>query len=173
MTSKQPMTAEKARDLFPCFPVALVTAGDNVASFGLMHVFSFKPPIIGIGVRRTRYTYEMIEKNKDFGINLPGKDLVEAVNICGRKSGRDVDKFQLAGLTRMAPSEINSVLVEECPMNIECKLHRKIEMPEASHDWLLGEIVTAHKNEGAVPEDALLYWNQMYRLIGDAVGKRE
>ena len=173
MTQKEQLEPARAQNLFPAFPVALVTAGENVASYGLIHIFSFKPPLIGVGVRRSRYTYEMIEKTGDFGVNLPGKNLVDAVNLCGSKSGRDLDKFEAAGLTKMKASQISSVLIEDCPINIECKVYKKMEMPEASHDWFLGEVVQVHMDEGADADDAILYWNKKYTLVGEKVGDRK
>ncbi|MDG6220537.1 MAG: flavin reductase family protein [Candidatus Thermoplasmatota archaeon] len=170
--SKKEVTVEESKGLFPAFPVALITAGENVASYGLVHIFSFTPMLIGVGVRRSRHTYDMIKKTGDFGVNLPGKDLVDAVNVCGTKSGRDVDKFEACGLTKVPGSKIKSVLVGECPINIECALHRIIEMPDSTHDWFLGEVVAARMDDGGKAEDALLYWNAKYRLVGEEIGKR-
>jgi flavin reductase (DIM6/NTAB) family NADH-FMN oxidoreductase RutF len=50
-------------------------------------------------VRPTRYTYEFIERNKQYTLSCFGKSLKEALNVCGTFSGRDVDKVAKAGLT--------------------------------------------------------------------------
>ena len=174
MSEKEVLEVKDAMKIFPAFPVALVTAGENVASYGLIHIFSFEPMLIGIGVRKSRHTYTMIEETGDFGVNLPGKDLVDAVNLCGRKSGRDIEKFQAAGITMMPSTKIKSVLVKECIFNMECKVYRKIEMPEATHDWFLGEVVALHSDKDANVDDVLLYWNAKYRLVGEeALGTRK
>lgn len=53
-----------------------------------------------------------------------------------RKSGRDVDKFSAMHLTPSPAAKVGTVLVEESPVNLECKVTQVI--PLGSHDlfWL-------------------------------------
>ena len=61
--------------------------------------FSFDPPMVMVGIVPSRYTFELIQNSKDYTINIPTEDLLPAVRICGSKSGRDVNKWELANLT--------------------------------------------------------------------------
>ncbi|PKK86352.1 MAG: flavin reductase family protein [Thermoplasmata archaeon HGW-Thermoplasmata-1] len=174
---KKPAKLSQARNFFPNFPVALVSVGDNIISIGLVHIFSFEPHIIGIGVRRERHSYGLIKELGEFAVNIPTSDMVDAVNGCGRTSGRDTDKFEKFGLTRMDAKEIKSKLVAECPVNIECRVVKEVEFDDegarGTHPWFFGEVVAVHAEEGYDTERALLYWNGKYRREGEIVGKRE
>ena len=55
------------------------------------------PELIAVSVSEARYTYECL--TDEFVINLPTKELVEQVWTVGTLSGRNVNKFQVAGLT--------------------------------------------------------------------------
>jgi len=53
-----------------------------------------------------------------------------------------VDEFSEIGLTPMPAKAVSPPLIEERPVNLECKVRRVI--PLGSHDLLLGEIVDLH-----------------------------
>ncbi len=75
----------------------LITAGvlENfnmmTASWGGMG-YLWNKPVAFIFVRPERYTYEFIEKSDYFTLSFLGK-LRKVYNICGSKSGRDIDKL--------------------------------------------------------------------------------
>jgi flavin reductase (DIM6/NTAB) family NADH-FMN oxidoreductase RutF len=167
---KQEIEPKEARTKFPAFPVVLVTTGENIIAIGMVHVFSFDPLMIGIGVHPKRHSYKLLKEHKDFGVNIPTLDLAEKVNQCGSHSGRKMNKFQEFGLTQMKPKSIRSVLVEECPVNMECKVVN--EFSTGDHDWFVGEVVKVHKEENYDREKALSYWAKEYRAMGELIMKR-
>ena len=83
-------------------------------------------------------------------------------------SGRDVDKFARAGLTRQASSHIKSALIEECPVNVECRVVHAVDFP-GSHQWYIGQILCAHVDAGYVRDHALLYWPREFRRVGGVI----
>ena len=52
------------------------------------------PPMVSICVRPERYSYGMIRETGEFVINLPTEKIVKAVDYCGVKSGKNIDKFK-------------------------------------------------------------------------------
>ena len=82
-------------------------AGDKINSMviGWGHLGRiWERPVFIAYVRDCRYTYEMIEKNPEFTINVPINEMNKnAFMICGTKSGRDMDKISEAGLTLEEP----------------------------------------------------------------------
>jgi flavin reductase (DIM6/NTAB) family NADH-FMN oxidoreductase RutF len=168
---KSEIDLSTARSNFPAFPVVLVTVGENIIAIGLVHVFSFTPPMLGIGVHPRRFSYQLLKEVRDFGVNIPTKEQAEEVNICGTFSGRDFNKFEKANLTPMNPKLIKSILIEECPVNFECKLVAELSFG-GSHDWFVGEVVAAYKEENYDRENALGYWTKEYRVMGELVMKR-
>ena len=82
----------------------LITAKDQgkvnamTASWGCMGVLWNKPVAVGF-IRPQRHTFSLTEAQDRISLAFLGEDNREALNICGRKSGRDCDKLSLAGLT--------------------------------------------------------------------------
>lgn len=89
------------------------------ASWGSMGVL-WRRKICFIFVRPTRYTYEFMEKNETFSLNFFSEEWREALNICGSKSGRDIDKAKETGLKPFA-GDNNTTGFEQARMVIECK----------------------------------------------------
>jgi flavin reductase (DIM6/NTAB) family NADH-FMN oxidoreductase RutF len=50
-------------------------------------------------IRPTRYTYEFIERSERYTLSFFSRRYRSALNLCGTKSGRDVDKTAETGLT--------------------------------------------------------------------------
>ena len=155
---------------FPAFPVALVTIQDNIITVATAHMFSFKPPLVTVGICPPRYSYQLIKEVGEFGINIPTKEMIESVEFCGLNSGRDVNKFQETGLTPMEPSKISTKLIQECPVNLECKVLHEVQLPnelQGTHRWFIGSVETAHIDENYDKQKALLYWQKKYRTVGE------
>jgi flavin reductase (DIM6/NTAB) family NADH-FMN oxidoreductase RutF len=55
--------------------------------------------MLSISVRPERYSHHLIQESGEFVVNLPTESLVRAIDWCGVKSGRDVDKFATMHLT--------------------------------------------------------------------------
>ena len=74
-------------------------------------------------VREGRYSKAQIDRTGEFTLSIPLDGSVPGiVQVCGRTSGRNVDKVQEAGLT-LEPPEVNSTPgVREYPLTLECKV---------------------------------------------------
>lgn len=155
---------------FPVFPVTLISVGKNVFTASLVHVFSFSPPLIGVGVHKSRYSFELLKEQQDFVVNLPSLDLLAAVKICGEKSGRDVDKFKLAKLTQKPSQVISSVQVGECPLSLECQVVEKLVLSERT--WFVGEVKAVCFAPHFDKTKLLTYWGGEYRKCGSKVAER-
>jgi len=75
-----------------------------------------------VAVRPSRYTYMFIEKNGDFTVNVPSRDMEKIVDYCGSVSGRDHDKFKESGLTIVSSKKVTSPIIYECVVHFECKV---------------------------------------------------
>jgi flavin reductase (DIM6/NTAB) family NADH-FMN oxidoreductase RutF len=156
----------------PAFPVVLVTVDRNIMTAAAFHFYSFDPPSVMVGIRPRNLTYELIMERREFGINIPAVEQLDAVRVCGSLSGRTVDKFAEAGLTPRAGKAIDSVLIEECPVNLECRVVHQVPYG-GSHTWFVGQIHTVHIAPGYAREQALMYWLGEYRAVGEVVYKAE
>jgi flavin reductase (DIM6/NTAB) family NADH-FMN oxidoreductase RutF len=110
--------------------------------------------LVSIGVAPSRYSFGLIRKSGVYVVNVVDKGLVEAVRICGENSGRNVDKFKLAGLTPVKASKVNAPIIQESPVSLECKVFKEIEV--GGHVWFIAEVQAAHVREGYDWKDGLL-----------------
>jgi flavin reductase (DIM6/NTAB) family NADH-FMN oxidoreductase RutF len=153
--------------VLPAFPVVLVTVARNIMTAGAFHFYSFEPPSVMVGVIPRQYTYELIERHNEFAINLPTVEQVEAVRTCGSQSGRDgTDKYQESGLTPFPGSAIQSQLIQECPVNLECIVVHRVAFG-GSHQWFVGEVQAVHIERGYQRDQSLMFWSGEYRRVGE------
>lgn len=173
MAVKTEMNPVRGIRTFPAFPVVLAVVGkeeQNIITLALVHVFSFSPPLVGIGVSPSRYSHELLHRSPDFSVNIPSKELVEETIYCGEKSGKDVNKFEETGLTSVPAKKISSPIIGECLVNLECK---KVQVFDTGdHTWFVGEIVCAQTVENYDRERALIYWAGEFRTLGEIIRGR-
>ena len=141
--------------LFLPKPVALVSTAhdgrDNVMTAAWVSVVCMEPPQVAVAIRESRFSFELLQASGEFVVNMPSQDLWRAVDLCGVVSGRDQDKFALAGLTRERPSEVGAPLVAECPLNIECRV--SASLPLGSHTLFVGLVLAVHLEEDCLGEE--------------------
>ena len=135
--------------LYP-LPVVMVSLADrdgspNIITLAWVGTVCTNPPMVSISVRPERYSYPILKETGEFVINLTTKELAFATDYCGVKSGRDVDKFKEMGLTPIPASEVKAPMIQESPVNIECRV-RQI-LPLGSHDMFLADVVAVHADE--------------------------
>ncbi len=103
----------------------LIAAGPNerhnmmTASWGGLGVL-WNRPVCFCFIRPQRYTREFVEANDAFSLTFYGPEHRKALNFCGSKSGRDVDKAKETGLT---PIELTPGITSfaEARIVLECK----------------------------------------------------
>ena len=145
---KEVMYNGYAKEMLDAFPKGVflnVSDGqrDNTMTIGWGSIgFMWKKPILMVMVRHSRYTYELIEKADSFTVSVPlYTDLKKELGICGSKSGRDMDKFQAAGLTKLKANKVSAPLVGECDLHFECKivgkqkLTQEVLLPDIDKTW--------------------------------------
>ena len=83
----------------------------------------WEKPVFVAYVRSSRHTCSLIDASGEFTVNIPvdGVDL-DALILCGTKSGRDMDKVAAAGLTLVEPEVVSVPAVKEFPLTFECRV---------------------------------------------------
>jgi flavin reductase (DIM6/NTAB) family NADH-FMN oxidoreductase RutF len=85
-------------------------------------------PVFVVAVRHSRHTFKLMEESKSFTVCLPAKDMVEALEFCGTKSGKDVDKFTKFHWTRVKGKTVDAPYIKECPVHFECRIIYKDDL---------------------------------------------
>jgi flavin reductase (DIM6/NTAB) family NADH-FMN oxidoreductase RutF len=111
----------------------------NVFTVAWTGILCTQPPVTYISVRPERFSYELISKSKEFVINLATQEMVRAVDICGVKSGRKVDKFELTGLSTDSASKVTAPIIVQSPVNIECRVRETVKL--GTHDMFIADII--------------------------------
>ena len=162
-------------------PPVLVSCGGleqpNLITIGWTGTICTQPSMVSISVRPERFSHHLIQESGQFAINLPTESLVRAIDWCGVKSGRDVDKFAAMHLTAAPAAKVGTVLVEESPVNLECKVTQVI--PLGSHDLFLAEVVACDVDESLLDENGklcldkaklIVYSHGEYLALGKKLG---
>lgn len=140
------MTKEhfKGSTLLNPVPVVLVTSIDkenntNVFTAAWVGTACTKPPIITLSIRPERLSYSNIKESMEFVVNLPSSNLTASVDFCGVRSGRTINKIEHCNFTLGESAKISTPIIEECPVNLECKVTSIL--PLGSHDLFLAEVL--------------------------------
>ena len=79
-------------------PVVMVSCGDmersDIITIAWVGTVNSEPPMLSVSIRKSRLSYDLIEKSGEFVVNLVTKELLKICDGCGIVSGRDVDKFK-------------------------------------------------------------------------------
>lgn len=102
----------------------------NVMTCAWATPVSDEPPIVIVCVSKEHHTAKLIKQTKEFAINIPSKNLLPALWICGKSSGRDTDKFKKAKLEILKGNKVKAPLIKNCIGYIECKLWKTVDAGE-------------------------------------------
>ena len=152
--------------------IVLISAVDadgraDICTVGAWSLVNGEPRMFGIAMCARsggqhywkRYTTTCIEQTGEFVINIPHVGLSRAWEVCGsvsRTREPDADKFARAALTPAPAEKVKAPLIAECPVNIECRLYAKLELP--THDWIVGEPLACHTAVEVLEGRAALHW---------------
>ena len=124
-------------------PAVMVSCGEgekaNIITIAWTGIINSDPPMTYISVRKSRHSHKLIEESGEFVINLTTEALAFATDYCGVKSGKELNKFKETGLTPVKGQAVSCPLIEEAPVNLECKVKEIHSYP--SHDMFVAEIV--------------------------------
>ncbi|MGQ1784826.1 flavin reductase family protein [Saccharicrinis sp. GN24d3] len=165
-------------------PAVMVTVGNSPENYNIITIawtgtICSDPPMCYISVRKGRHSYPILKETGEFVINLTTKDLSYATDWCGVRSGRQYDKFKEMHLTPGKASVVSAPIIEESPVNIECKVTQVVEL--GTHDMFMAEVVNVKADEKFIDERSgafslfkaklLCYSHGNYYEVGKRIGK--
>ena len=120
----------------------------NFMALGWLTRVNFKPPMLGVAVNQGHASHAAIVETGEFSVNFPTVDMVEVTDYVGLVSGKRVDK---SGLFTLFYGKLNGApMITECPLTMECKLVKTVELPNNS--FFIGEIMGAYSEERFLTE---------------------
>jgi flavin reductase (DIM6/NTAB) family NADH-FMN oxidoreductase RutF len=108
--------------------------------------FIWNKPVAMVAVRKSRYTYELLDKINNFTISMPlTANLKKELAGAGSQSGRDINKFTEFSLIAQPSLKVPSPLIEQCDLFYECRIVYKQAMDP---DHLDPQIISAYYKQG-------------------------
>lgn len=162
------LSVEPNTTLFPV-PLVLVTCGDqspNLLTINRVSSCNAEPPMLAISIRPSRYSHDLIMETGEFVVNIPGQEMEDILDYVGVTTGREEDKWKVRGLTPIPAKSVTPPLIKECPVNIECRLVRTIQLP--SHTMFISEVVALHIQDWGLNDRSEV---DLEKLAGYAYGE--
>lgn len=130
------------------------TGKANIMTVAWIIPISVDPPWLGMSIRPQRHSYNLILESGEFVVNVPTFNLANQVLFCGRRSGKEHDKFRETSLKAMRAKKVNAPAIAECVGHLECRLVKTLELGD--HMLVIGEIIKAYATDG--------YFDQIYDI---------
>ena len=173
------------------YPALVVLVGANingkpnytpVAHTGLMINRS------SVALTSNSHSNKGIKENGTFSINIPSQEQLILTDYCGLVSGRDTDKGAL--FTNFYGELGTAPMIEECPLNMECKVVETTVSPFARStpaDVYIAEIIATYCNEDVLTDGKfdlikakpyfisardLFYYGLGERIAKDGIGEQ-
>lgn len=145
MSGRVTIAPEKAYRLINHGPCPLVTTGDgtrrNVAPINWTVPVEFDPPRVLCAMGQGSLTEEMVRTTGEWVLNLVSEEKAAALVHCGKRSGRQGDKFASSGLTPVPCAIVKPPRLAEAFAHLELKLDKSIPYGEVTLH--IGSIVHA------------------------------
>ncbi len=168
--------------LYP-LPAVMASCADKEGNQNMLTVawcgtICSDPAMVYISVRKERHSYHMIEQTGEYVLNLTTEALAFATDYAGVRSGAKENKIEVLGLHTQPAAKLKyAPLIEESPVNIECKV---VEVKDlGSHTMFMANVEAVQVDPRLLNEKGALqlndahlitYCHGTYRGLGKKIG---
>ena len=146
----------------------------NIITVSYLGIVCEEPPIIGLAIRPSRYSYQLILDEGEFTVNLPRIEDLKAVDYCGTLSGKKRNKSADIGLKLEPSQDIKAPRIATSPVVFECRLQQIIKnsLIGGTHDYIVAWVDGAYRKKGFRIEkfEGLATTNYNYRQVIATLG---
>ena len=164
-------------------PAVMVSCGESPEEYNIITIawtgtICSDPPMSYISVRPGRHSHGIISRTGEFVINLTTEKLAKATDWCGCRSGRKFNKWKEMNLTPASAKFVKAPIIEESPVNIECRVKEIVEL--GSHHMFISEVLGVSIDDTYINEkdafsfskaNPLVYSHGHYFGMGKKIGK--
>lgn len=150
-------------------PIALASTIDengivNLSPFSFFNLFSSNPPIAIFSPARrvrdntTKHTLQNVLKIPEVVIGIVNFKIVQQISLASTEYEKGVNEFVKSGLTMKDADLVKPKLIEECPVNLECKILevKALGTEGGAGNLVICEIIKIHVREEYLNEDGNL-----------------
>ena len=147
-------------------PIAFVSTKDssgqdNLSPFSFFNVFSVTPPVVvfspvnRISDDSKKDTLKNVINSKECVIALANTKIVQQVSLASGNYDSNIDEFKKAGFTKKKATLIDVNLINEAPVNFECKVSQIVELGSegGAGNLVICEILKIHIDENVFDHD--------------------
>lgn len=150
-------------------PIALASTVDqegniNLSPFSFFNMFSSNPPVVIFSPARrvrdntTKHTLENVLEVPEVVIGIVNYKIVQQISLASTEYSKAENEFIKAGLTMKDADLVRPKLIEECPVNLECKVLeiKHLGTEGGAGNLVICEIVKIHVREEYLNDDGNL-----------------
>lgn len=150
-------------------PIALASTIDkdgnvNLSPFSFFNMFSTNPPVVIFSPSRrvrdntTKHTLENVNQVAEVVIGIVNYSIVQQISLASTEYEKGINEFVKAGLTMKGADLVKPKLIEECPVNLECKVLeiKNLGTEGGAGNLIICEIIKIHLREEYLNEEGNL-----------------
>ncbi len=163
-------------------PCVLVTSSGadkrvNAMTVAWTGIVNTHPPMLSISVKPERYSHDLIIQSGEFCVHPADREHIRAVDFCGVKSGKNIDKLSAIGLQAEDSGLEYAPALSGFPICIPCILRSVHSL--GSHDLFLGEITRILIRDDLMDDNGsvhleraglVAYSHGLYQELGTVLG---
>lgn len=150
-------------------PIALASTIDkngnsNLSPFSFFNMFSSNPPIVIFSPSRrvrdntTKHTLQNVLEVAEVVIGIVNYKIVQQTSLASTEYEKDVNEFLKSGLTMKDADLVQPKLIEDCPVNLECKVIevKSLGTEGGAGNLVICEVIKIHVREEYLNDDGIL-----------------
>ncbi|HHU12712.1 MAG TPA: flavin reductase family protein [Clostridiaceae bacterium] len=140
-------------------------------------IVNSEPAMLSVSIQPPRLTHRFVMETGEFSINVPTGKIAPQVDLCGVRSGRDLDKTAACHFTPVRLEGLSVTAgIAECPLILACRVHEVRRL--GSHDLFIAKIVNVLADDDLFDgdtlnlenRDLLSYMHGNYYSQGERIG---
>lgn len=168
-------------------PIAFASTLDkegktNLSPFSFFNMFSTRPPILIFSPARrvrdntTKHTLENVLEVPEVVIGTVNYKIIQQASLSSTEYDKDTNEFIKAGFTMKDADLVTPKLIEECPVNFECKVIevKHLGTEGGAGNLIICEVLKIHLREEYLDEEGNLNQDKLdmvARLGGDCYSR--
>ena len=117
----------------------------NLAPFSYFGALASNPMLVGVSIGfrgdEPKDSLQNIRETGVFCANMVTERHLEAMNASSGDYPAGVSEFDAVGIALAEASEVDAPLVADCPVVLECKLFKEVDLGSAPNSLCIGEVV--------------------------------
>ncbi len=133
----------------------------NLSPFSYFNAISSAPPAVMFTVSSDHMeggekdTLRNARETGEFVFNLCTEELAQQMNDSSTMAPRDVDEFEIAGLTKAPSRLVKPSRVAESPVHMECEVIQILKLPlgkNSNSHMIMGRVLSVHIRDDLVSD---------------------